>query len=239
MAMHPTIEALKDGLVVSCQALPDEPLYTPEGGIMPLMALAAQQGGAVGIRANTVRDILQIKQTVTLPLIGIIKKQYPPCEPFITATMQEVDELVAAGTDIIALDCTARARIDKKNITQHIADIKEKYPTALLMGDVSNFEEGMAAAAAGVHLVSTTLNGYTSYTNMPNGEPDYRLVENLARNCGVPVVAEGNVHYPAQAAQMLAAGAHSVVVGGAITRPKEITGRFVEAMGAAAPPLVK
>lgn len=101
---------IKGGLIVSCQALEHEPLYTKEGGVMPLMAKAAAQSGAVGIRANTVRDITQIKEVVDLPVIGIIKKDYEGTPMYITVTMKEVDELVACGVDILGCSgnqCTA------------------------------------------------------------------------------------------------------------------------------------
>ena len=97
---------IKGGLIVSCQALETEPLYTKEGGVMPLMAKAAAMSGAVGIRANTVRDITQIKQVVDLPVIGIIKKDYPGTPMYITVTMKEVDELVECGVDILAVQGT-------------------------------------------------------------------------------------------------------------------------------------
>lgn len=235
MNLHDIIAAIRNGLIVSCQALDDEPLYSPAGGIMPMLAKAAQEGGAAAIRANSVRDIIEIKQAVQLSVIGIIKKQYPPYEPYITATMEEVNQLVDAGTNIIALDCTSRKRADGKTIETFIGEILDKYPNQLLMADISTFDEGIAAAKAGAHLVSTTLNGYTAYTQDSSRDPNYELVEQLAKECEVPVIAEGRLLYPWQAQRMLGLGAWSVVVGGAITRPKEITARFAEVLSSRCP----
>lgn len=228
--VHPTIARLRGGLIVSCQALPGEPLYNEAGGIMPLMARAAMEGGAVAIRANGQRDVAEIRATVDLPLIGLVKRAYPPYEPYITVTAVEVDELVAVGADIIATDCTNRLRPDGLAAAEHLLRIQRAFPGQLLMADVSTYEEGMAAAEAGAHLVSTTLDGYTGYTRGSSDKPDYELVARLAEDCRVPVVAEGSILYPWQAKEMLKAGAWSVAVGGAITRPREITSRFAEAM---------
>ena len=219
MEKEKLFEQIKGGLIVSCQALETEPLYTKEGGVMPLMAKAAAMSGAVGIRANTVRDITQIKQVVDLPVIGIIKKDYPGTPMYITVTMKEVDELVACGVDILAVQGTGALRPDGSTSAQFIRAIKAKYPDQLLMADCDNFENAMLCAEAGAE---------TQGIN----DIDFEFVHKLAAECPAKIIAEGHIHYPEQAVKALEAGAFALVVGGAITRPAEITARFTGAINA-------
>ncbi|EOY5380808.1 N-acetylmannosamine-6-phosphate 2-epimerase [Cronobacter dublinensis] len=224
------LEQIKGKLVVSCQALENEPLHSPF--IMGRMALAAAQGGAAGIRANSVADIAAIKQQVTLPVIGIIKRDYPGSEVFITATMREVTELMRAAPEMIALDATARARPDGETLEQLVRRIRRDFPEVLLMADISDVDEAVAADALGFDCVGTTLYGYTAPTRghrLP--ENDFALLKGVLAAVALPVIAEGNVDTPERAARCLSLGAHAVVVGGAITRPQQITRRFTDALG--------
>lgn len=221
------LDQVKGGLIVSCQALKEEPLYSSY--IMSRMAYAAMLGGAVGIRANTVVDITEIKKTVDLPVIGIIKEVYGDCNVYITPTMKEIDALVECGVSIIATDATKRPRPDGKTLDEFFGEVREKYPDQLFMADCSCYEEGMHAAEIGFDLIGTTMNGYTEYTKgveLPNIE----LMGRLAHECGKPVIAEGGIWLPEQLKAALDAGVWAAVIGGAITRPMEITKRFVAAI---------
>lgn len=229
MTKSELFQKMEGKLIVSCQALPGEPLYVEEKSIMYLMARAAKEAGAVAIRTSSVRDVVAIKEETGLPVIGLVKVHYDGFEAYITPTMKEVDELVHAGADIVALDCTLRKRGDNLTVNEFIIRIKEKYPDIILMADISTYEEGMNAQEAGVDMVSSTLSGYTEYSPHLEG-PDLELVKRLSKDLRIPLVGEGRVHTPQQAAAVLKSGAFAVVVGGAITRPLEITRRFIDAI---------
>ena len=229
MTKQELLERIKGKVIVSCQAVPGEPLYVEEKSIMYLMARAAKQAGTPAIRTSSIRDVIAIKEETGLPVIGLVKIQYEGFERYITPTMKEVDALVEAGSDVIALDCTEQKRGDGKTISEFISEVRAKYPEAVLMADISTYEEGVNAWKLGMDLVGTTMSGYTPQSPKLDG-PDYELVKKLSEAIDVPVIGEGRVHSPQQAVDMLKAGAFAVVVGGAITRPLEIAQRFIQAV---------
>lgn len=216
------LEKVKGKLIVSCQALPDEPLHSSY--IMGRMAYAAYTGGASGIRANTVADIKEIKTTVNLPIIGIIKEQYGDNNVYITPTMKEVDALMAEGVDIIAIDGTKRERPDGKTLEELMKEIRAKYPNQLFMADISCAKEAVECERLGFDIVGTTLVGYTEYTK---GNDPLTELAKVVKAVKIPVIGEGNIDTPVKAKKALEIGAYAVVVGGAITRPQQITRKFV------------
>lgn len=221
-------EKLKGNLIVSCQALEDEPLHS--SFIMGRMAVAAKQGGASGIRANSVEDIKEIKKLVDLPIIGIIKRDYSDSDVFITATMKEIDELMAVKPEIIALDATSSIRPNGETLDDFYQAIREKYPKVSLMADCSTFEEIMKADTLGFDFIGTTLVGYTKQSKGNKIEAnDFSLMQKAVKNVDHPIIAEGNINTPEKVKRVLEIGVYSVVVGSAITRPQLITETFVAA----------
>ena len=227
MSQKNKIEAIKGNLIVSCQALPDEPLHS--SFIMGRMARAARIGGASGIRANTAADIKEIQKEVDLPIIGIVKKDYDDSKVYITPTMEEIDELTTTGVDIIALDATSNLRPNGKKLDEFFKEIKEKYPDQMLMADCSTVEEALHADELGFDFIGTTLVGYTDQSKGDKIEAnDFEILREIIKNVEGKVIAEGNINTPEKAKRVIELGAYSVVVGSIITRPQVITKNFVE-----------
>lgn len=221
------IEPMKGGLIVSCQTQPDEPIYTPD--MSTKMAEAAEWAGAVGIRANSPDQIRDIKAHVKLPVIGLWKVWHDETDVFITPTMNEVEALVEAGADIIAMDCTAQITHEGTKAWDLLPQAKAKFPDIITFADVSNVEEARRAVANGADIVAPTLYGYTAATSSIEGA-DYRMFAQFCRELGddAYVMMEGHIYTPDDAMRCVFLGAHAVVVGSAITRPHYIARRFVD-----------
>lgn len=222
-------EQLKGKLIVSCQALSNEPLHS--SFIMGRMALAAREGGAAGIRANTKEDILEIRSQVDLPVIGIVKRDYKDSEVYITPTMKEVDELMEVGAEIIALDATGAIRPGGLTLDTFFGRIKEKYPGQLWMADCSTVQEALHADELGFDFIGTTMVGYTQQSKDDRIEvDDFGIIREIVAKAKHRVIAEGNINTPKKARRVIELGAFSVVVGSAITRPQLITKDFADAL---------
>jgi len=227
MKKSEVLKRIRHGLIVSCQALSTEPLYS--SFIMGKMAFAAYQGGAVGIRANTPSDIEEIKKAVDLPVIGLYKVEYPGSQVYITPTMKEIDELMEVGPEIIALDATNRLRPNNRTLTEFFQEVKAKYPDQIFMADTSCYEEGVRAKKLGFDLIGTTMAGYTEYTKGTK-LPNYDLMKRYVNTLDMPIIAEGGIWSLEQLETALSTGVWSAVIGTAITRPKDITRRFVNSI---------
>lgn len=227
--MNKKIEKIHKRLIVSCQALPDEPLHS--SFIMGRMALAAAEGGACGIRANTKEDIKEIKSKVDLPIIGIVKRDYEDSKVYITPTMREVDELMEVNPEIIAADATMDLRPGGVTLEEFYRKVRKKYPSQLLMADCSTIEEMIYADQLGFDFIGTTLVGYTEQSRQMKIENnDFEIIREVVRRAKHPVIAEGNIDTPEKAKRVIELGAYSVVVGSIITRPQLITKAFADAL---------
>lgn len=220
------IDKLRGKIIVSVQAMPNEPLYKLE--CMQAMMHSVVNGGAQGLRVAGARDVKIAKENFDVPVIGITKPEKLPENwmevVYITPSLKDVDELIQAGADIIAFDGTLRPR------ECSIAEVIERIHSAkkLAMADIATFEEGLNSAALGADILSTTLSGYTLESSNDSDDPDFKLLDLLVNNTNLPVILEGRIWEPNQVKTAFGIGAHSVVIGSAITRPQLITKRFLE-----------
>lgn len=224
------LKQLQGRLVVSCQAAPSPSLE--DSGVLAAIAKAAVAGGSAGIRADGPENVRAIRERTGVPVVGIWKRMFPDSDVFITPRLQDALAVAEAGAEVVAMDATSRPRPEGERLEEIVCEMKAR-TNAALMADVSELGEGLRAAELGFDCVSTTLSGYVGEPKAPaDAPPDLDLVEALVNRLGerVPVVAEGRIASPDQAAEALRRGAFAVVVGTAITRPQVLTRNFCEAL---------
>ncbi len=219
-----TLERLRGGLIVSVQAAAGSALDDPY--VIAAMAAAAVEGGAAGVRIQGVANLQAVRERVGVPIVGLVKREYPGFEPYITPTLREVGEISAAGADVVAFDATARPHPDSVRVVELVAAVHAE--GRLAMADCALGEDGAQALAAGADILATTLCGYTVQTK-GHPLPALDIVAEL-RALGSFVVCEGGVHSPESAGAALEAGADAVVVGTAITGTPWLVARFVAQM---------
>lgn len=220
------LELLKNKLIVSCQAVDNEPLNNIEA--ITLIAKSVIEGGAEALRLSQIEHISSIMKITKLPIIGLVKKKYRNSDVIITATLKEVEELINIGVKCVAIDSTLRDR-PKEDLKYIVEYVKEKYPQISLMADCSDYDDVVNAIELKFDLIGTTLRGYTNETKgMDNLSNNYEFIRNVLEQTKIPIIAEGGIWKPQEVVDLLRLGCYSVVVGSAITRPKDITKKFYD-----------
>lgn len=223
--MNKLIEQLKNGMIVSCQAEGEDP-FNANPEYMALFAKAAEMGGAIGIRTQGIEKLKAIKRATKLPVIGLLKSQFEDGTVRITGSFAEVEQLIAAKSDIVAIDGTFRER-EGYTGPEFIREVKKRYG-CLVLADIATYDEAKACEEAGADCVSTTLNGYTPDTLQFHDGPNYDVLKACVKGLSIPVFAEGRYNTPAEAGKAMEMGAFAVISGTAITRPRVITQWFVD-----------
>lgn len=223
------LEKTKKKLIISCQALPGEPLHS--SFIMSRMARAATLAGAAGIRANSVVDIQAIQDETSLPIIGIAKVDYDDSEVFITPTVKEMRAVASTGCQVVACDVTGRTRPNHEDLAKIVQQIHVEFPNTLLMADTDRIQSVKLANELGFDMIGTTMHGYTPATEGKNiADNDFEYLKEVISVAKVPVIAEGKIDSPKKLKRCMELGCHSVVVGGAITRPLQIARSFIDVL---------
>ena len=217
--------ALRGRLIVSCQASAGDPLDDVD--TLARMAASVLRGGAGGLRAEGVGCIASFRKMTELPLIGLIKTEDANGDVYITPDFASARAVSEAGADIIAVDCTRRRLQEAEPWPELIRRIREELGRPVC-ADIATIDDAVAAQSAGADAVASTLYGYTADT-AGNRTVSWELVEALVARMTIPVIVEGHITRPEEVRKALEMGAHSVVVGSAITRPESITARFVRA----------
>lgn len=222
--MNELLKQLKGGMIVSCQAEGDDP-FNANPEYMALFAKAAEMGGAIGIRTQGIEKLKAIKRATKLPVIGLLKSQFPDGTVCITGSFNEVEQLIAAGSDIVAIDGTFRKR-EGLSGPEFIKEVKKRYG-CIVLADIATYAEAKACEESGADCVSTTLNGYTPDTLQFHDGPNYDVLRECVKRLAVPVFAEGRYNTPEEAGKAMEMSAYAVISGTAITRPRVITQWFV------------
>lgn len=223
------LNSLAGKLIVSCQALPDEPLHG--ASVMAKMAKAAYLGGACGIIANGAQDISAIKAQVCLPIIGVLNCHYNDSTVCLTPTVKDIHGLMVAEPDLISIETGFRLRPYGERLEDVLQEIRSHYPGVLLLAAIATLEEALLAQDLGYDGITTAMYGHTPESMGKHlSDDDYAYLKILCHAVALPVLAEGGISTPEQAARALRCGAHSIVVGGAITRPQNITRAFVNGL---------
>jgi IMP dehydrogenase len=143
-------------------------------------------------------------------------------------TDDRVDALVEAGVDVVIVDT---AHGFSKGVIDRVSRIKEAYPDLQIIG--GNIVTGEAAetlvkaGADGVKVGVGPGSICTTRIIAGVGVPQISAVADVAsslKNTDIPFIADGGIRYSGDIAKAIAAGAHSVMIGGLFAGTEESPG---------------
>ena len=143
-------------------------------------------------------------------------------------TRERVAALVAAGVDVLVVD-TAHGH--SEGVLQAVRAIRSEHPDCeVIGGNVVTAAGAQALVEAGVDAVKVGVGpGSICTTRVVTGVgmPQISAVVNVAeglKGTGVPFISDGGIRYSGDIAKTLAAGAHSVMIGGLFAGTEEAPG---------------
>jgi len=225
-SQFPQIEALRYGLVVSCQASEGSPLNTP--AIIAALAKAAEMGGAIGFRLDYPENVAAVRAISRLPIIGINKIYTHGYQIYITPTYASAEAVILAGADLVAIQATGQPRPNGETFEGIVRLIHTNLKVPV-MADVGSTDQGLQAIEEGADLVATTMATSEPY-GKPEDGPALHIVRDLLHRTTIPIVVEGQIWTVENVRACFEAGAFAIVIGSAITAPQLITRRFVQAI---------
>lgn len=219
------LDKFQQGLIVSCQPIDNGPMDSPI--IVSAMAMAAQIGGASGLRIEGIDNVHAVIKQTDLPIIGIVKHDLEGYKVRITPLVEHIRQLAKAGAQVIAYDATLRNR--PQSTSMLISAIHDS--GCLAMADCANFSDASEAVNEGADIIGTTLSGYVTDLVTERCPPDFEFIQQL-QQLDTFIMAEGRFNSPELAAKALQMGANAVTVGSAITRVENITRWFANDLNA-------
>lgn len=233
MRKEEVLAKITNQVLISCQA-DEASLFYPSEEIAKL-ASECVAGGAVGLRVNSPENIRSVRSVIgdETIIIGIWKQYSAKSDVYITPSFEAAQEIIEAGANIVALDCTARKNEAGAYGYDLISLIKEAFPHIPIMADCSTVIEGGIAAEKGADIIASTLAGYTHHTkSLLNGKPAFALIKEWKEQLNtknIKILCEGRIWSTGDMTKAFDSGADVCVIGQAVTSPKAISQKFISA----------
>jgi IMP dehydrogenase len=144
---------------------------------------------------------------------------------------ERVGRLIESGVDVLVVDS---AHGHSKNILETVREIKRRWPKIdVIAGNVATVEGAQDLLTAGVDAIKVGIGpGSICTTRIISGVgvPQLTAIANAAQavaGADVPVIADGGIRYSGDITKALAAGAHTVMLGGLLAGLDESPGEMI------------